>query len=241
MIGVQVFSPNSPDSARPISFPNYSDPKVANWSRTRDAFSFTPEIFQTAVKGTYIGHIDDLKTLKRPGYLMVVRTIDSDSPSLSKSQKTVIDCQKRFQYVKKAWQCIEVDIQTMSEYITTLYFIISTMNINTLAIFQPRNIFFNGFICLRRQNTTCFQLAEFIAGNYNRIPAHLMIASGNHFDEGLTFETSHLLFPVTAFHYLGQILIDSQFSNHSKFLTRSWVLHECQGISRRHPYCSYQG
>ena len=36
-----------------MSFPNYSDPLVANWSSGRDSITLTPSIFDAAMLGTY--------------------------------------------------------------------------------------------------------------------------------------------------------------------------------------------
>ena len=36
-----------------MSFPNYSDPLVANWSSGRDSITLTPSIFDSALLGTY--------------------------------------------------------------------------------------------------------------------------------------------------------------------------------------------
>ena len=36
-----------------MSFPNYSDPLVANWSTGQDSITLTPSIFDSAVIGAY--------------------------------------------------------------------------------------------------------------------------------------------------------------------------------------------
>jgi len=36
-----------------MSFPNYSDPLVANWSTGHDSITLTPSIFDSAVLGAY--------------------------------------------------------------------------------------------------------------------------------------------------------------------------------------------
>ena len=53
VVGVQTFGSDSSDPTQPMSFPNYSDPLVANWSIGRDSITLTPTIFDSAVLGEY--------------------------------------------------------------------------------------------------------------------------------------------------------------------------------------------
>lgn len=48
---VQTFNSDSSDPTQPMSFPNYSDPMVANWSTGHDSVTLTPTIFDSAVLG----------------------------------------------------------------------------------------------------------------------------------------------------------------------------------------------
>ena len=51
VVGVQTFGSDSSDPTQPMSFPNYSDPLVANWSTGHDSITLTPSIFDSAVLG----------------------------------------------------------------------------------------------------------------------------------------------------------------------------------------------
>ena len=53
VLGVHTFGPDNSNPTRPMSFPNYSDPLVANWSSGRDSITLTPSIFDSALLGTY--------------------------------------------------------------------------------------------------------------------------------------------------------------------------------------------
>ena len=53
VLGVHTFGPDNSNPTRPMSFPNYSDPLVANWSSGRDSITLTPSIFDSAMLGTY--------------------------------------------------------------------------------------------------------------------------------------------------------------------------------------------
>ena len=53
VLGVHTFGPDNSNPTRPMSFPNYSDPLVANWSSGRDSITLTPTIFDSAMLGTY--------------------------------------------------------------------------------------------------------------------------------------------------------------------------------------------
>ena len=53
VLGVQTFGPDNSNPSRQMSFPNYSDPLVANWSSGRDSITLTPSIFDLALLGTY--------------------------------------------------------------------------------------------------------------------------------------------------------------------------------------------
>ena len=53
VLGVHTFGPDNSNPTRPMSFPNYSDPLVGNWSTGRDSITLTPSIFDSALLGTY--------------------------------------------------------------------------------------------------------------------------------------------------------------------------------------------
>ena len=53
VLGVHTFGPDNSNPTRPMSFPNYSDPLVANWSSGQDSITLTPSIFDAAMLGTY--------------------------------------------------------------------------------------------------------------------------------------------------------------------------------------------
>ena len=53
VLGVHTFGPDNSNPTRPMSFPNYSDPLVANWSSGRDSITLTPSIFDSALLGKY--------------------------------------------------------------------------------------------------------------------------------------------------------------------------------------------
>ena len=53
VLGVHTFGPDNSNPTRPMSFPNYSDPLVANWSSGQDSITLTPSIFDSALLGTY--------------------------------------------------------------------------------------------------------------------------------------------------------------------------------------------
>lgn len=53
VVGIQTFGSDSSDPTQPMSFPNYSDPLVANWSTGLDSITLTPSIFDSAVIGAY--------------------------------------------------------------------------------------------------------------------------------------------------------------------------------------------
>ena len=53
VLGVHTFGPDNSNPSRPMSFPNYSDPLVANWSSGRDSITLTPRIFDSVLLGTY--------------------------------------------------------------------------------------------------------------------------------------------------------------------------------------------
>ena len=57
VVGVKTFGSASSDLKRPISFPNYSDPGVANWSTGHDSVTMTPSIFKPALLGRHIEHV----------------------------------------------------------------------------------------------------------------------------------------------------------------------------------------
>ena len=47
-----------------MSFPNYSDPVVANWSIGHDSITLTPSIFDSAVLGMYNGLVSKVRHIK---------------------------------------------------------------------------------------------------------------------------------------------------------------------------------
>ncbi|KAL9958736.1 hypothetical protein ACROYT_G035791 [Oculina patagonica] len=51
LVGEQTFGSDSSDPTIPMSFPNYSNPLVANWSTGHDSITLTPSIFDSAVLG----------------------------------------------------------------------------------------------------------------------------------------------------------------------------------------------
>ena len=54
VVGLQTFGSDSSDPTQPMSFPNYSDPLVANWSTGHDSITLTPSIFDSAVLGGWV-------------------------------------------------------------------------------------------------------------------------------------------------------------------------------------------
>ena len=68
VLGVQTFGSDSSDPTRPMSFPNYSDPLVANWSTGHDSITLTPSIFDSAVLGTYSGLVVRVRQKKHPDW-----------------------------------------------------------------------------------------------------------------------------------------------------------------------------